>query len=188
MRVLLTVAGLLCLLGACAGNLLGVDWGHDTLKVALIKPGKLTQIVTNVESKRKTPNFVAFYGEERLFGGHADAKRGTKPAHVVPEPNKLLGRAPSHAFARQYANGSYYVTATAGNARGGVDVLLPAGALTAAAGEPRFSAEEVAAQMLTHVREFSEAFAETGKVKQEFDRVKKHTVLSSRKISQKVEN
>ena len=156
----------LSLLAAAASNLVGIDWGHDTLKVALIKPGKLTQIVTNVESKRKTPNFVAFYGEERLFGGHADAKRGTKPAHVVPEPNKLLGRPPAHPFSRQYANGSNYVTGTEPNARGGVDVLLPAGALTAAAGEPRFSTEEVAAQMLTHVREFSEAFAETGKVNQ----------------------
>ena len=35
------------------------------------------------ESKRKTPNFVAFYGEERLFGGHADAKRGTDLPHCV---------------------------------------------------------------------------------------------------------
>ena len=129
-------------------------------RVALVKPGKPYQIVTNVESKRKTPNFLAFYAEERLFGGHADAKRGSKPRHVIPEPNALLGRAFSHPRCVAYANGSDYMVEVVRNARGGADLVLPPGSVSAAAGEPRFSAEEAAAQVLLHVREFTEAFAE----------------------------
>jgi hypoxia up-regulated 1 len=128
--------------------------------VALVKPGKAYQVVTNVESKRKTPNVVAFYAEERLFGGHADAKRASKPRHVVPEPFALLGRAFSHPRTAAYANGSDYMVALSRNARGGADLLLPPGSVAASAGEPSFSAEEAAAQVLLHVREFTEAFAE----------------------------
>ncbi len=125
-----------------------------------MKPGKAYQIVTNVESKRKTPNVVAFYAEERLFGGHADAKRASKPRHVVPEPFALLGRPFSHPRAAAWANGSDYMVPLERNARGGADLLLPAGSVAAAAGEGRFSAEEASAQVLLHVREFTEAFAE----------------------------
>jgi len=129
-------------------------------QVALIKPGKPYTIVTNVESKRKTPNYLAFYGEERLFGGHAEAKRGSKPRHVIPEPFKVLGRGFHHPRSLDYSNNSFHATETVINERGGVSMVVPPGSLPAGTGEHVFSAEEASVQLLTHVREFTDAFAE----------------------------
>ena len=140
---------------------LPLSLSHPHTQVALIKPGRIPAVVTNVESKRKTPNYIAFYGEERLFGGHAEAKRGSKPRHVIPEPFKLLGRGYTHPRCLAYSNNSASTTETAPNARGGVDLVLPKGSLPPSAGDGEpLSAEEASTQLLTHVREFTEAFAE----------------------------
>ena len=43
------------------GNVIGLDFGSDSMKVALVQPGKPLEIVTNFESKRKTPTCITFY-------------------------------------------------------------------------------------------------------------------------------
>jgi hypoxia up-regulated 1 len=41
-------------------NVLGIDFGSEFFKVALISPGKSFIIIENTNTKRKTDNVVAF--------------------------------------------------------------------------------------------------------------------------------
>ena len=43
-----------------AGNVIGIDFGSDTMKVAIVQPGAPMEIVTNLQSKRKTPTAISF--------------------------------------------------------------------------------------------------------------------------------
>lgn len=50
---------------------MSVDFGSQFLKIALVKAGVPMEIVLNKETRRKTPNFIAFKDGERLFGESA---------------------------------------------------------------------------------------------------------------------
>lgn len=49
---------------------IGIDFGSESFKIALVKPGSI-DIVLNEESSRKTPSMVAFSPHGRLFGEQA---------------------------------------------------------------------------------------------------------------------
>lgn len=51
--VKLLVAGLAVLLVGVAGNVLSIDMGADSMKIALVKPGLPFHVVVNPQSKRK---------------------------------------------------------------------------------------------------------------------------------------
>ena len=100
---------------------------------------------------------IAFYGGERLLGGHADALRGRKPAHVVTDVFEVLGESPSQPSVAWYLSDPSTLVDIEANSRGGVDFIFPAGSLNASDDvPPRFSAEELAAMYLLHAKEFSE--------------------------------
>ena len=71
----ITIFVILCSLVALpppvVANVAGVDFGGEYFKIAIVKPGSPFEIVTNVNSKRKTETMVAFDGEERFFGSDA---------------------------------------------------------------------------------------------------------------------
>jgi len=82
---------LVCFTENSLSAVLGVDFGTESYKVALVKAGKV-DIVENEDSRRKTPNLIAFYREERLFND-AGYKRLTKsPEKSFIFLNELLGR------------------------------------------------------------------------------------------------
>lgn len=54
-----------------AASLLAIDYGTDSFKASLIKPGVPFDVLINRDSKRKTPSLVVLRGEERAFGGEA---------------------------------------------------------------------------------------------------------------------
>ena len=131
--------------------------GHEFIKVGAVSPGKSFEIAVNVESKRKSPGFLAFDQGDKLLGGHADALRGRKPANVIPEPFEALGEALGAPSVQRLLADPSNLVALEANARGGVDFVLPVGALNASdEAAPRFAAEEAAALYLAHVREFAE--------------------------------
>ncbi|GAB0493252.1 hypothetical protein MMPV_004528 [Pyropia vietnamensis] len=79
---------------AAAGNLLAVDLGSGYLKVAVARPGKGLELVTNEASKRKTPTVVAFTLDgERLFGDPALAYAPKAPTRAILAPLGYLGNA-----------------------------------------------------------------------------------------------
>ena len=59
---------ILALVAAVASaNVIGIDFGTEFMKVALVQPGSPLEIVTNTVSKRKSETVVACVRGERLF-------------------------------------------------------------------------------------------------------------------------
>ncbi|QRV96305.1 heat shock protein HSP70 family protein [Ceratobasidium sp. AG-Ba] len=63
----LTLLGL-ALASPALASILAVDYGADTMKVALMKPGVPFDVVLDRDSKRKIASVVGWKGEDRLFG------------------------------------------------------------------------------------------------------------------------
>lgn len=83
----------LVLLSQCDANLMGVDLGLGYIKVAVARPGKGLELVTNEQSKRKTPAAVGFTDEgERLFGDAAVAYSAKAPKRAILDGRSLIGQ------------------------------------------------------------------------------------------------
>lgn len=55
------------------GYILSIDYGTESLTIGIVRPGRPVDIVLNEQSKRKTPNVLAFSPreEERFLGENA---------------------------------------------------------------------------------------------------------------------
>lgn len=74
---------------------MAVDLGLSYIKVAVARPGKGLELVTNEQSKRKTPAAVGFTNEgERLFGDAAVAYAAKAPHRVILDGRDLVGECP----------------------------------------------------------------------------------------------
>lgn len=90
----------LALLAQVGANVIGIDFGSDNMKVGLVSPGKFDIgtliipldifalticiiLVTNGQSKRKTPQAVTFYNGERSFGADSLSLIARKPGAIV---------------------------------------------------------------------------------------------------------
>lgn len=72
---------------------MGVDLGLGYIKVAVARPGKGLELVTNEQAKRKTPAVVGFTEEgERLFGDAAVAYAAKAPHRVIFNGRSLVGK------------------------------------------------------------------------------------------------
>lgn len=58
---------------ASAASLLAIDYGTDSFKASVVKPGIPFDVLLTKEGKRKAPSIVTFRGEERLVGGDAQS-------------------------------------------------------------------------------------------------------------------
>lgn len=90
---------------SAAGAVLGIDFGTEYLKGALVKPGIPLEIVLTKDSKRKEASVVAFKPStntgkepgsfpERLYGGDALSLQARFPGDVYPNLKPLLGLTP----------------------------------------------------------------------------------------------
>jgi len=118
---LLSVAACLALvLGTVSANVIGLDFGSDAMKVALVQPGSPLEIVTNFQSKRKTPTCITFYRGERMFGSDSYALMPRKPELSVAKAYRMLGRALGHPLVqevtKQYFPHELYTNETTGAA------------------------------------------------------------------------
>ncbi len=77
---------------ASAGPLMAVDLGSDFIKVAVVPPGKLPEIVTNEMTKRRTSAQVAMVDGNRLLGEEAAALSIRYPSKVFSRLRDLLGK------------------------------------------------------------------------------------------------
>ena len=107
-----------CLLGQAWGNVIGLDFGSDAMKVALVQPGSPLEIVTNFQSKRKTPTCLTFYRGERMFGSDSYALMPRKPELTVAKAYRMLGREVNHPLVKevlsQYFPHEIYTNETTG--------------------------------------------------------------------------
>lgn len=91
---------LIVVLAVCSiivhGSVLGIDFGSEFLKVGLVQSGKPFEIVTNMQSKRKTRTCLFFKtGDgtilERQFGDDAFQFLAKKPDTTFCKFNRLVG-------------------------------------------------------------------------------------------------
>lgn len=82
-------------------NVIGLDFGSDSMKVALVQPGAPLEIVTNFQSKRKTPTCISFYRGERMFGSDATALMARKPDLTFAKIYRALGKIAEHHLVKE---------------------------------------------------------------------------------------
>lgn len=47
---------------------MSIDLGSESIKIAIVSPGKPMEVILNVDSQRKTPLAVGFRDGDRFFG------------------------------------------------------------------------------------------------------------------------
>jgi len=92
---------IICCISFVQSNVIGIDFGSDTMKIAIVKPGSPIEIVSNFQSKRKTPTIISFYRGERLFGSDAYALMGRKPELTITKFQRMLGRSADHPIVQE---------------------------------------------------------------------------------------
>ena len=60
-----------CIFTPVNGTVIGIDFGTDWMKIAIVKPGGILETVLNKESKRKTSNIVNLRNGIRHYGSDA---------------------------------------------------------------------------------------------------------------------
>ncbi|CEL94101.1 unnamed protein product [Vitrella brassicaformis CCMP3155] len=130
---------------------IGLDFGEEFFKVALVKPGKPFEIVLNVHSKRKTPTAVSFHDKTRAFGDDALAHTTKSPHKVFTFTNALLGQnstEPSVGLPAAFYAYKLEVDAERGSPRVTLDT------------DRSFYSEEISAALLGYAKKIAETSAE----------------------------
>ncbi|GAA5878109.1 hypothetical protein JCM16303_002848 [Sporobolomyces ruberrimus] len=81
---------------ASAASLLAIDYGTDSFKASLVKPGVPFDVLLTKEGKRKIPTLVSIRGEDRFVGGDAANLATRFPQDTVASVKLLLGHPSSH--------------------------------------------------------------------------------------------
>ena len=71
---------------------IAIDFGLESVKVVLIKPGRTIDVVLNRDSKRKTPAAICLRGDDRAFGQDALSLIYKHPKQTYRLLKSLLGR------------------------------------------------------------------------------------------------
>ena len=129
-------------------NVIGIDFGSSSMKVALVQPGAPLEIVTNFQSKRKTPTCIAFYRGERMFGSDATALMARKPDLTFAKVNRYLGKKADHHLVKELVQDHYYPYDIYSN-----DTMN--GATCIKQEETFYTPEELIAMMLQHAKDMT---------------------------------
>ncbi|XP_074599242.1 hypoxia up-regulated Grp170 co-chaperone protein [Brevipalpus obovatus] len=81
---------------------LSIDVGSESLKIAIVSPGKPMEIILNTDSQRKTPLVVAFRDGDRLFGEAAVTTSVRFPEKVFMHFLDLIGKDLNSPIVKQY--------------------------------------------------------------------------------------
>jgi hypoxia up-regulated 1 len=130
LEMILAMMGVLllsCAVVPTSSFVLGIDVGAEFMKVALVQPGRPIELVTNVESKRKTQMIVGFNGDERIYGGSALNYLPRKPDRVFTGMRMMLGRSVDHPRVKQLKEKQYQTAKVVADKAGRSAFLLDAG-------------------------------------------------------------
>lgn len=145
---------LLAQVALVSSYIMGVDFGSDSMKIALVQSGKPLEIITNFESKRKTPSAIAFYKGDRRFGANAVALMPRKPEMVFANPFRLIGRTPNHPLAAELLS-MYFPYELQTNLTTGLTLVKEGGQE-----DVFYSPEELTAMLLQHAKDITAAVGE----------------------------
>ncbi|CAJ0607927.1 unnamed protein product [Cylicocyclus nassatus] len=130
---------------------MSIDLGSQFIKVGFIKPGVPMEIVLNKESRRKTPNVLSIRNGERLFGDAAQGLAARYPASVYSHLYDLVAKHVNHPSVEMYRQRFPHLK---------LEKHVNNSAVVFPIGDINYPVETLLAMMLTHVREFTEAYAE----------------------------
>ncbi|GAA5862012.1 hypothetical protein JCM3774_006140 [Rhodotorula dairenensis] len=89
---------------ANAASMLAIDYGTDSFKASLVKPGVPFDVLLTKEGKRKAPAAVTYRGEERFVGSEAQALATRYPQDTIASVKLLVGHSPSHPQSQLHAS------------------------------------------------------------------------------------
>lgn len=154
---------------SAASAVLGLDFGTEYIKAALVKPGIPLEIVLTKDSKRKETSAVAFKPlkggalpagsfPERFYGSDAIALQARFPGDVYPNLKHLLGVSSEGDVVSVYSERypALEITPTVGRKT----VSFNSGVF--ADGEKSYTVEELLAMELKNVRENAKSLAGKG--------------------------
>lgn len=147
--ITLLVAICMMLLSSVNSNVIGLDFGSDSMKIAIVKPGSPIEIVTNFQSKRKTPTIISFYRGERLFGSDAYALMGRKPELTLTKFQRMLGRPVDHPLVDEVAKTQYFPYDIYTNETSSATLFKQE--------DTYYTPEELVAMMLQHAKDITAA-------------------------------
>ncbi|CAE6459280.1 unnamed protein product [Rhizoctonia solani] len=146
---MIPLVALLALCSPALASILAVDYGADTMKVALMKPGVPFDVVLDRDSKRKIASVVGWKGEDRLFG-----QDGRNLATRFPS-DTFSGLKPVQGVLFDSGTTSYYTSATqiafGHTSRNTFAAKRPNG--------DEYAVEELVAMQLDYVRELASSVA-----------------------------
>ncbi|GAA5891468.1 hypothetical protein JCM8208_007291 [Rhodotorula glutinis] len=99
----LVVALVSVLPSASAASLLAIDYGTDSFKASLVKPGVPFDVLLTKEGRRKTQAIVTYRGDERFVGGDAESLATRFPQDTLHSAKLLLAHPPSHPQAQLHS-------------------------------------------------------------------------------------
>ncbi|TKA54808.1 hypothetical protein B0A53_02617 [Rhodotorula sp. CCFEE 5036] len=79
-----------------AASMLAIDYGTDSFKASLVKPGVPFDVLLTREGKRKAPAVVTYRGEERFVGSDAQTLATRYPQDTIASVKLLVGQSPSN--------------------------------------------------------------------------------------------
>lgn len=143
---------------AAAGPLMAVDLGSDFIKVAVVPPGKLPEIVTNEMTKRRTSAQVAVVDGNRLLGEEAAALSIRYPSKVFSRLRDLLGKAPTDSSIKDLQQTHLLpYSIQADSERGTITVSTDDGSV--------LTSEQLVGSILHYAKGITEAFAGAGEIR-----------------------
>lgn len=131
---------------------MSLDLGSEWIKVAIVKPGVPMEIALNKESRRKTPNAVAFKDNERHFSDPAMNVAVKKPHQCYLYLNHLLGKKFESPYVNLYQSRFPHANLVKDEDRGTVMFKV--------SDSEKFSPEELLAMILNNSRQIAENFAD----------------------------
>mmetsp|Transcript_25466 Transcript_25466/g.42935 ORF Transcript_25466/g.42935 Transcript_25466/m.42935 type:complete len:993 (+) Transcript_25466:61-3039(+) len=138
-------------------NVIGIDLGSENMKVGLVSPGKF-DIVTNFQSKRKTPLSLTFYRGERMFGSDSTALMSRKPELTFNKLLRMLGKPHDHASVRVLNEKQYFPNKLVLNETTGQAALQ-------LNEDTMFTPEELVGMMLQHAKDITKDYANGQSIK-----------------------
>eukprot|EP00112_Aurelia_sp_Birch-Aquarium-sp1_P011540 Seg2425.2 transcript_id=Seg2425.2/GoldUCD/mRNA.D3Y31 product="Hypoxia up-regulated protein 1" protein_id=Seg2425.2/GoldUCD/D3Y31 len=131
---------------------MSLDLGSEWIKIAIVKPGVPMEIALNKESRRKTPNVVAFKDNERHFSDPALSVSVKSPEKSYLYLNHLLGKKFESPYVELYKSRFPHYNVVKDDDRGT--------ATFKSSDDKSFSPEELMAMILNNSRQIAENFAD----------------------------
>ena len=142
---------MLAALSATQASIVGIDIGSEFMKIAVAKYSDgIGEIVTNVESKRKTQVVVGFNEGERVYAGGAMNLIARYPENAHTGLRLLLGRELTHPRVKALIDDEWYPVQLEVNDKGRIQAIM---------GDAKYTTEELLAMVMQYGKAITKAYA-----------------------------